>query len=306
MKAKALIALCAVLLGSVLGGCGQNKSSADTSETKATTEPLATVAAVKPDKKITYEYDVKEIWCENNGKKIYGEAYIPRLEGKLPLVITSHGLGSNHYSGASYAQKLAPRGFAVYTFDFCGGTSPDKENKSDGEVKDMSVMTEVTDLEAVLKTAKTWEFADKDRIFLLGGSQGGLVSAITGVKHEDEIAGLVLLYPAFNIYDYIHSYCDDYDSIPESYSFASITMSKKYGQDLWDYDVRKELPDFDKPVIIIQGTEDDIVLPSTAKQAADLYPNAEYKEIEGANHGFFNEHHDKAAELATEFLYKHI
>ena len=67
-----------------------------------------------------YGYKVKEIFCWNKRKKIYGAAYIPETEkgGRHPLVIFAHQLGATHAAGAEYAKKLAERGTAVYTFDF--------------------------------------------------------------------------------------------------------------------------------------------------------------------------------------------
>ena len=39
--------------------------------------------------------------------------------------------------------------------------------------REMSVMTEVSDLEVVMDAASGWDFVDEDRIVLLGTSQGG-------------------------------------------------------------------------------------------------------------------------------------
>ena len=62
----------------------------------------------------------------------------------------------------------------------------------------MSVLTEASDLSAVLDAAKAWPFVDSDKIFLLGGSQGGLVTIITGCERQDELAGMMLMYPALS------------------------------------------------------------------------------------------------------------
>lgn len=43
---------------------------------------------------------------------------------------------------------------------------------------------------------------DSDNLFLMGTSQGGAVSAITGAAHKEEIRGMVLLYPAFVMTDH--------------------------------------------------------------------------------------------------------
>ena len=301
MKIKQLIVLlmAAVML---LSACSQSKTTMQ-APTATPTAEATQAAAVKPDPNKTYDYEVREIWTENNGNRIYGEAYIPNNGGRSPLILFSHGLGTNHESGASYAKKLAPRGFAVYTWDFPGGSSEDNENRSDGSNLDMSVMTEASDLDAILKTAKTWDFVDTDRIFLAGGSQGGLVAAIGGVRHEDEVAGLILLYPAFAMVALGDLYSED---MPEENQISSMVVGRAFFRDMIGYDVRDDLPGFEKPVLIIQGMEDYIVLPSESEHAAELYPDCEYKTIEGAGHGFSGEYHDQATEYALDFLFRHL
>ena len=38
-----------------------------------------------------------------------------------------------------------------------------------------------------------------EELFLFGGSQGGFISAYVAGTRQEEIAGLILLYPAFNL-----------------------------------------------------------------------------------------------------------
>ena len=103
-------------------------------------------------------YTTREIWVQNGDFSIYGIAYVPETEGKLPLVIFSHELGNDHTSGERYAEKLAEAGYAAYVFDFCGGTVGG--NRSDGSNRGMSILTEASDLEAVLEAAQSWDFVD--------------------------------------------------------------------------------------------------------------------------------------------------
>ena len=87
---------------------------------------------------------------ENQGQKIYGIAYIPNIENeKIPLVICAHGLGGSYQSNTAYAEQLASHGIAAYCFDFRGGGG----SRSDGDTTEMSVMTEVSDLEVIMEAA---------------------------------------------------------------------------------------------------------------------------------------------------------
>ena len=286
-KITAIILSALFICTSLLCGCSSEESKPQSSSAEASST-VKEKEALALEKGTTYTFKTKEIWCENNGNKIYGIAYIPDTNKKCPLVITCHGLGTNHEAGIGY-----------------GGTKSSDTNKSDGKSTDMSVMTESSDLEAVFNTAQTWDFVDTSRIFFQGGSQGGLVSAITGVRLKDKIAGMILLYPAFGMYDFVHRAYPSYESISGTMEIVSdMVIGEAFGKDLWNYDVREHLSEFTKPVIIIQGTEDSIVLPSVTEQAAKLIPNCEMKLINGAGHGFGGAELDEAADYAMEYLYK--
>ena len=76
------------------------------------------------------DYRTEEIRCQNGTDSIYGIAYIPETDTKVPLVIFSHELGNNHESGIRYAERLARNGYAAYVFDFRGGSAPGTQNRS--------------------------------------------------------------------------------------------------------------------------------------------------------------------------------
>ncbi len=121
---------------------------------------------------------------ESTGKLLRGLLYMPETDSKVPLVITAHELGSNYSRRwPQYGEALASCGIAVYTFDFAGGGPKTRKDgtpgsHSDGDTTEMSVMTEVKDLECVLEAAKSWNFVDVNKIPIIGGSQGGIVITV--------------------------------------------------------------------------------------------------------------------------------
>lgn len=183
-------------------------------------------------------YIERDIWCKRDNNNIYGKAFIPNGEGTFPLVIFSHELGNNHTTGIEYAKRLVAEEFAVYTFDFCGGSVSYMENRSDGKNTEMSVMTEASDLEAVIETASQWDFVDKDYIILMGGSQGGAVAAVVAARHPELISQLILLYPALLVRDNVLEMFDSKEDIPEEYNMFGgwIRVGRNYATDVWDYD----------------------------------------------------------------------
>ena len=125
--------------------------------------------------KTAKNFSQEELWLKKGKQNIYGVLYRPEGIKKAPLLIVSHGIGSNHRSGAPYAEAFAKLGYAVYCYDFCGGG---RASKSDGKTSDMSIFTEEKDLEAVVNGLRKVKGIKKGKVTLLGISQGGMVSAL--------------------------------------------------------------------------------------------------------------------------------
>ena len=246
-------------------------------------------------------YRTEEIHCDHDGVDIYGIAYIPETaQEKVPLLIFSHELGNTHTSGTDYAEALAAKGIAVYVFDYPNGGY---SSHGGSDMSKMSVMTEVADLEAVIETAKTWDFVDPERIVVMGGSQGGFVTAATAARHPDEIAGVILLYPALVIVDDVHEMFASVDEIPETFSYRGwFTAGKLYAADVWDYDIYNTINAYTKPVLILHGDHDWMVDMSYSEKAAESYPDAEFHVIPGAGHSFLGTHFDEAMEYIERYL----
>lgn len=209
-----------------------------------------------------------------DGLNIYCVSYRPEnAHGELPTVILSHSNSLTHAAMDGYAQAIALKGFATCCFDFCGGSD---SSLSDGNTDDMSLLTEIADLETVLYTVKGRDYVDESKLYLLGSSLGGVVSALVAEEHMDDIAGLILFYPAFNIPELVDSFAG---FMPGTGSSAFIDSVK--GKDLYSM-----IGGFSKEVLIIHGSNDFIVPVSSSQKAAGIYPHATLHIIEGANHGF--------------------
>ena len=157
------------------------------------------------------------------GKKtIYGKIFLPKSnkKKKFPTVIYSHGFGGSYEYGVNCAKALAKKGYAVYCFDFCGG-SPD--SRSSGSALDMSIVTS-------------------------GTSQGGAVSAITAAEHQKEIRGLILFYPVFVLVDNAKAEFKSMDEIPDKYYLMWMEVGKTYLEDLLDYDIYEDIKAYKKKV----------------------------------------------------------
>ena len=254
---------------------------------------------VKSFAEATHSYKSFELNCDNEGRKIYGIAYVPDdVDGRLPTVIMSHGYGAALETWKETAESLAMSGIACYTFDFCGGN---EYGRSDGTMLEMTAFTEVDDLLHVIEQIKTQDFVDSDNLFLMGESLGGMVTAITATQ-TDGIKGLVLYYPALCIPDNVRAEYSSVDEIPDEVPTLRHTVGKAYYSELLDYDVYQVIGDYKGPVLIMHGTADNIVDYSYSERAVHTYENAELVPFKGEMHGFSAGGRVTAANMAYDFI----
>ena len=243
-----------------------------------------------------------ELLNESSGKVLRGTLYLPDEKGARPLIIAAHELGSDSQRPwwVNYATHWAREGYAVLCFDFSGGG---ERSRSDGASTDMSVLTEVSDLEAVLAEAENWKFVDRSRISLVGGSQGGGVATIVAARHPEEIASLVLLYPAFYLPENLRERYPDLDNLPEADDRGMLTIGRRYILDMYDYDYRADMRAYPGPVLIVHGNQDSVVNPAGSEEAVTLFPDAELHIIDGAGHVFMTDAQQaEFLEVADPFL----
>ena len=103
----------------------------------------------------------KKFECKRDGLVIRGYEYKPQ-GNNLPIAIVSHGFMANLMTVKHYAKLLAQLGYASYCFDFCGGCI--MLGKSEGKTTEMSVLTEVDDLCAVVEYAKNLDYTNPSNI----------------------------------------------------------------------------------------------------------------------------------------------
>lgn len=231
-------------------------------------------------------FEMKEIHVQSAGNDIYGEAYIPKAPGKHPAVILSHGYGGSHTGFYSMIPALVAEGYVCYCYDFAGGGRGG--SKSTGKTTDMSIFTERQNLIDVLNAVRSWDSVDPSRVFLLGESQGGCVSAITAPKVQDKIRAILLIYPALCIPDDGRALYPTVADIPETVNFMGMEIGKAYYEGVVDpsYDIYADILPYDKDVLIVHGTNDTLVKPEYSAKASNVYKNCELHLIFGAGHGF--------------------
>lgn len=244
---------------------------------------------------ITEKASSKEYFIGNG---IFVHELSPADRDNKCAVILSHGYNQSSDNTSDIANSLAERGFRTFAFDFCGGSA---NSKSVGSGTDMSVASEISDLNAVIEYVK--ESYLPEMLFLYGESQGGFVSALTAAQRDD-ITGAMLLYPAFCIPEQWLS--RDPSAMTAPFEFMGHTISKKYYDGVPRYDVFEKFGEFNAPVLIMHGTSDSIVNVSYAKKAVTCFKDAELILYEGEDHGFSENARKKEIEDISDFLDKII
>ena len=248
--------------------------------------------------------------CKRDHLTIRGTEYRPAGTG-LPIAIVCHGFMAFQDTVRQYAMELANMGYLTYTFDFCGGSVI--KGKSDGLTTEMSVLTEVKDLESVLDYATGREYANPNDIVVMGCSQGGFVSALAAAKGNYPIKKLVLFYPAFCIPDdaragkMIFARFDP-NHIPDIIQCGPMKLGKCYAEDVIKIDPFEEIKGYKGNVLIVHGAKDKIVNINYSRKAYEIYRStisdgkARMEIIKNGGHGFSKRSDKIAIEILNDFM----
>lgn len=242
------------------------------------------------------------ITVTHQGRTIHGQSFLPDAPGKYPVVLFSHGFNGCMTDFDASTACLCRQGIAAVSFTFCGGSTRDK---SGFPTTKMSVLTERDDLLAMLQWVRQQPGFDPERVFLFGGSMGGLVSVLAAEVCQRELRGLMLLFPALNIpEDWCRRFPREED-IPDVYTFWDFTLGRVFFQAIRHMDPFACIPGIDLPVMLLHGDADPIVPVSISRRAADAFPRAELTIFPGEGHGFTAEGSQETDRLIAGFVRRH-
>lgn len=248
------------------------------------------------------QYRIEDRDIQDGVRKLNGQIYIPNSKNKVPLVIFAHGFNGSYRQGRVYAELLASRGYAVYTFDFVHGGP---KSQSSSNAKELTVTSQVEDLKSVLKVSQEWTEIEPDQTSLLGISQGGLVASLVASQEPKSVQSLLLMYPAFVISELPHQVYDSLDQIPEEskiFDQFEMEISPNYLLDVWPIHIYTELAKYPGPVLILHGNQDEIVPFSYSEKARPYLQNGQVQIIDGAGHDFSGDYFPTVTYPILKFL----
>lgn len=246
---------------------------------------------------------VTQIKITHHNRTVDGTFYRPEGNKIFPLVIFSHGYNGYKTDFDISARYFASNGIGAVCYTFCGGSVQDQ---SGFKTTDMTIFTEKQDLEAVIDEVQTWDCIDKSNLFLFGGSQGGLVSALVAEDRFQEVKGLILLYPALCIADNWNERYKNLKDIPDTKELWNMTLGRKFFETIHGFEVYEHIGKFTERVLIIHGTEDRIVPFHYSVQAKEFYSHARLESFQGEGHGFSEEGNRRMEAMTMYFIHECI
>lgn len=246
---------------------------------------------------------IQEFQIPHHGRCVDAVFYRPEAAHRFPVILFSHGYNGCKTDFDTSAAYFAENGIGAVCFTFCGGSLRDRSGFATTE---MTLFTEKEDLYAVLDEVKAWECVDSENIFLFGASQGGMVSALAAEERGSDIRGLILLYPAFCIADDWKKRFPTREEIPDTQDLWGMPLGRVFFESIHDFSIQREIGTFPKDVLIMHGTEDDVVPLSHSEWAASRYPNARLEIFQNEGHGF-SENGDRRMEgMTMGFIHEHM
>ena len=247
----------------------------------------------------TKKVRIEELIITGDAKTIYGQIFMPEEEGRYPAVILSHGYNGSYSDFTKECEYFANNGFVAYAYDFCGSSA---RSKSSGATEDMTLFTEKDDLLTVFEYISAMDSVNSKQIFLLGASQGGMISTLVAEELKEKVAGMTLYYPALCIPDDWRVKYPSIDNVPETINFWGVNLGRDFVTSIHDLYVFDTIGNYTGNVLIIYGKNDSVVALEYAEKASSSYENVELIVLEDEGHGFSQEGGKYAMEKSFSFM----
>lgn len=247
-----------------------------------------------------------------DGKNLMGVWHTPGREGSpaqgssFPAVLFLHGFTGTkvepHRIFVKMARELAKSGIASLRFDFRGS------GDSEGELQEMTILTEVADAHAALNFA----FSQKGvngRMGVIALSLGAVVAA--SLSKHPRIDSLVLWAPSLYPYKKFLAMATqkDHTSLKQRGiidHYANI-IGKPFIEHLATVNPLQDLEQYNGPVLILHGTNDEDVPLAEGKEYATFLSRrgneVSFVPVDGSSHTFDSyEWESKVVAITKEWL----
>jgi fermentation-respiration switch protein FrsA (DUF1100 family) len=241
---------------------------------------------------------------ENEGLTLHGMLHLPDSKPRHPCVVFLHGYTGNriedHRLFVKAARDFCEHGMACLRFDFRGS------GESQGDFAEVTLDGEIGDALAAIRFLRDYSEIDQTGIGLVGLSLGGSVAAC--VSAENTVSSIALWAPSVFV-DLLVERAgeivkDPYAWLPENYKDAvqkrgkvdigGFMRGKAYFESLKQIDPLREIVKYEGPVLIIHGSEDNVVSPVNSELIYDTVKGRRRLIIiDDADHSFSSVHWER-------------
>lgn len=229
------------------------------------------------------------------------DVFFPETSEKLPLVIFAHGYKGYKDWGAwdLMAEKFAEAGFFFVKFNFShnGTTLENPTDFADLEAfGNNNFSKEISDYDVVINEFIGNPKIDSEKLAIIGHSRGGGISLIKAF--EDERVKILVTLAGVSNFNYRFPSGERLENWERSgvmYSENGRTKQQmphfyqfyeNFKQNEDRFTIQYCAQHLDKPLLIIQGTEDEAVKDKEAFLLSEWCRNSELYLLEDANHTF--------------------
>ncbi|MFP4347791.1 MAG: alpha/beta hydrolase family protein [Thermodesulfobacteriota bacterium] len=235
------------------------------------------------------------------GEKIAGTLHMPDESTNCGVVLGHCFTCSRHISIIrEISTVLAETGMAALRFDFSGN------GQSEGDFSHTSYSKHIGEMEHAVRF-----FAEQGytRFGLAGHSMGAAVAVLAGARLKD-VSGVCALggrmagkesAPFFGK--------EKMEELRRTgrLHFESrgrgLELKENFFTDLQKYDLRETVRNFNPPLLVVHGDQDEIIPVENAREVESLNPDVDVEIVSGANHMFSDpDHRRHIAETVAEWF----
>ena len=213
------------------------------------------------------------------GQRVVGTLNLPDGVSKPPVILLMHGFtGSRNELEipavkegifARAARMWAEKGFASLRIDFRGS------GESEGDFADTTLAGQIEDGLAALDYLAGLPEVDADKMSMVGWSMGGAVGSAVAARTRHDIDAVALWAPGTNMGSAM-TFVLGPDAMKKGFAAgdeaveatlpwgAKVSLKGPFFQSLYAIDPVAEITEYDGPLLVAVGTNDDVVFPQPA------------------------------------------
>ena len=229
-----------------------------------------------------------------------------RAGQQCPMVVLCHGFGGDKDAQMFelLADSLANHDIASIRFDFNG------HGESEGDFQQMTVPNEIEDAKHVMEYVRDLRYVSS--VAIAGHSQGGVVASMTaGELGSEDIAAVALLAPGAVLRDDAIRGISFGKFLPgnplDPPEFVEVWGGRKLGRDYilsaQRLPIYRTAMRYHGPALIVHGNADLVVPYTYGERFNDIWPDSEYVELDGFDHGF-SQNLYRACDIVSGWLIK--